>query len=123
MSDRQGLMLAMSQPVSGEHHDLYNIEVHFEEVTSVLKRAGIRTEGLFVNFDAGFYSENLRKITASEGIVANICENKRNKKSDSETENYFDKKRYKERYTIERSNAWMDSFRSVLNRFDTTVSS
>ncbi|EKB58743.1 hypothetical protein HMPREF9699_00532 [Bergeyella zoohelcum ATCC 43767] len=24
---------------------------------------------------------------------------------------------------MERSNAWMDSFRSVLNRFDTTVSS
>ncbi|MDY6026316.1 MAG: IS5 family transposase, partial [Bergeyella zoohelcum] len=36
---------------------------------------------------------------------------------------YFDKKLYKKRYSIERSNAWMDSFRSVLNRFDTTVSS
>ncbi len=27
------------------------------------------------------------------------------------------------RYSIERTNAWMDSFRSVLNRFDKTVSS
>ena len=71
----------------------------------------------------GFDSENLRKITASEGIIANICENKRNQKSPSEAEHYFDKKLYKERYAIERSNAWMDSFRSVLNRFDTTVSS
>ncbi|MFK8301529.1 IS5 family transposase [Capnocytophaga stomatis] len=123
LSDRQGLMLAMSQPISGEHHDLYNIETHFQEITSVLKKAKISTEGLFVNFDAGFDSENLRKITASEGIIANICENKRNQKSASETEHYFDKKLYKERYTIERSNAWMDSFRSVLNRFDTTVSS
>lgn len=37
-------------------------------------------------------------------------------------EYYFDKTLYKERYTIERSNAWKYSFRSVLNRFDTTVS-
>ena len=28
-----------------------------------------------------------------------------------------------ERYSIERTNAWMDSFRTLLNRFDTTVSS
>jgi len=25
---------------------------------------------------------------------------------------------YQERYSIERTNAWMDSFRSILNRFD-----
>ena len=37
-------------------------------------------------------------------------------------EYYFDKTLYKERYTIERSSAWKYSFRSVLNRFDTTVS-
>ncbi|HCE54338.1 MAG TPA: IS5/IS1182 family transposase, partial [Lutibacter sp.] len=30
---------------------------------------------------------------------------------------------YKERYSIERTNAWMDSFRSLLNRFDTTLTS
>ena len=30
---------------------------------------------------------------------------------------------YKEKYSIERTNAWMDSYRSVLNRFDTTQTS
>ena len=30
---------------------------------------------------------------------------------------------YKERFVIERTNAWMDSFRAILCRFDTTVSS
>ena len=28
---------------------------------------------------------------------------------------------YRERYSIERTNAWMDSFRTILNRFDTTL--
>ena len=32
-------------------------------------------------------------------------------------------KNYIKRYSIERTNAWMDSFRSLLNRFDTTLSS
>ncbi|MFS4416364.1 IS5 family transposase, partial [Maribacter sp. 2307ULW6-5] len=30
---------------------------------------------------------------------------------------------YDERYAVERTNAWMDSFRSPLNRFDTTIAS
>ena len=30
---------------------------------------------------------------------------------------------YNKRYKIERTNAWMDSFRSLLNRFDTIVAS
>ncbi|MGS2764903.1 IS5 family transposase, partial [Sinomicrobium sp. M5D2P9] len=34
-----------------------------------------------------------------------------------------DKELYDQRYVIERTNAWMDSFRSLLNRFDTTVAS
>ncbi|SFW40773.1 Transposase DDE domain-containing protein, partial [Sinomicrobium oceani] len=32
-------------------------------------------------------------------------------------------KLYEERYAIERTNAWMDSYRSLLNRFDTTTTS
>lgn len=36
---------------------------------------------------------------------------------------YFDKELYDKRYAIERTNAWMDSYRSLLNRFDTTVES
>ena len=36
---------------------------------------------------------------------------------------HFDKDLYDERYAVERTNAWMDSYRSLLNRFDTTVES
>lgn len=55
------------------------------------------------------------------GIIANIARNKRN--SDTGNNHYFDHQLYKERYAIERTNAWLDSFRSILNRFDTTVTS
>jgi len=121
LTDRQGLPMAMSEPVSGNHNDLFEIEARFDEITDVLKRSGIRTDGLFVNADAGFDSQNFRDKCEREGIMANIRWNKRNGNTDRD--DYFDEKLYTERYSIERTNAWIDSFRSLLNRFDTTVSS
>lgn len=121
LTDRQGLPLAMSEPVSGNHNDLFDIEVQFEEIIGTLEEAGISVDGLFINADAGFDSQKLRDKCEAKGIIANICPNKRNGNSD--TDYYFDKKLYQERYAIERTNAWMDSFRSLLNHFDTTITS
>lgn len=42
---------------------------------------------------------------------------------ESSQDNLFDPKMYKERWIIERTNAWMDAFRSIMNRFENTVSS
>ena len=51
-----------------------------------------------------------------------MCFNKRNGNT-KDREEYFDQDLYDQRYAVERTNAWMDSFRSLLNRFDTTVES
>ena len=121
LTDRQGLPLAMSEPLSGNHNDLYNIEVQFEEVMATLEQADIAVEGRFINADAGFDSKELREKCEAKGIMANIALNKRNGNSDNDY--YFDEELYKQRYAIERTNAWMDSFRSIINRFDFTISS
>jgi len=121
LTDRQGLPIAMSEPVSGNHNDLFDIEVQFEEVLGTLEDAEISVDGLFINADAGFDSQKLRDRCQVKGIIANICPNKRNGNGD--TDHYFDEKLYEERYAIERTNAWIDSFRSLLNRFDTTLTS
>jgi transposase len=49
LTDRQGLPLAMSAPVSGNHNDLFDIEVQFEEVIGTLEKAEINVDGLFIN--------------------------------------------------------------------------
>tara|TARA_B110000014_G_C19965665_1_gene499835 strand:+ start:39 stop:875 length:837 start_codon:yes stop_codon:yes gene_type:complete len=122
LTDRQGLPLAMSEPLSGNHNDLHDIEVQFEVVTGTLEEADIPVEGLFLNADAGFDSKNFRDSCAEKEINANVCFNKRNRKT-QDREEYFDQDLYNERYAVERTNAWMDSFRSLLNRFDTTIES
>lgn len=119
--DRQGLPLAMSEPQEGNHADLYDIETRVEEMASQMQSAGINLDGLFNNADAGFDGKSFRDALAKHGIVANVCPNPRNGNS---SEDYlFDPELYQERWVIERTNAWMDSFRSILTRFDTTVSS
>ena len=122
LTDRQGIPLAMSEPAPGNHNDLFDIQVQFEVFTATIEGADIPVEGLFINSDAGFDSKEFRSACAAKEINANVCFNKRNGNADDRDE-YFDKELYEERYAVERTNAWMDSFRSLLNRFDTTISS
>ncbi len=121
LTDRQGIPLAMSEPVAGNHNDLYDIEVQFEVVAATLEGADIPVGGLFLNADAGFDSKGFRESCAEKEVNANICFNKRN--GNNERDEYFDPDLYDERYSVERTNAWMDSYRSLLNRFDTTTES
>ena len=121
LTDRQGLPLAMSEPVAGNHNDVFEIHIQFEHMIETLKQARIDVEGLFLNADAGFDAQTFRQQCQRHGIIGNIALNKRNG-ADREVP-MLDTELYRERYAIERTNAWMDSFRSILTRFDTTVSS
>lgn len=117
LTDRKGLPLAMSVPKSGEHHDTHNIVAVMQNMMEDMAKANIRTDGLFLNADAGFDCAALRSVLKSYGIVSNICINKRNGTTNDSI--VLDELLYRERYSIERTNAWMDSFRTILNRFDT----
>jgi transposase len=126
MSDNQGVMLAMATPQEGQHHDLYEIETLFKEVCDMLKEAGINLDGLFLNADPGFDSESFHKACEEQGIIANVKPNPRNS-TKKEPQSYedgthiFDDELYRDRSVIEHANAWMDSFKALLVRFETTT--
>lgn len=122
LSDNQGVPLAMSEPQSGNHADLYEIDKRIDELVDQLNEADISVNGLFCDLDAGFDGANLRHALDSHNIISNVCPNRRNGGEPSE-DRLFDEDMYKERWKIERTNAWMDGFKAVLVRFDTTVSS
>lgn len=121
-TDRNGLPLAMSEPEAGNHADLYGIGRSVDGIVMQLERAGINCNGLFNNADAGFDGMSFRAALRKHGIIDNVCPNPRNGRT-KQNHNIFDVELYKNRWVIERTNAWMDSFRSVLTRFDTTLSS
>ena len=71
------------------------------------------------------YTHLILDVILSDGstleIIPNIAVNQRN---NTESDDIFiDELLYKERYSIERTNAWLDSLRTILNRFDVTDSS
>jgi len=109
-------MLSMGKPISGEHHDLYNIEETLEEIVALLDASDIEVKGLFLNADSGFDSKKLRDILYKKEIIGNIKENPRN--GDTKNEKYFDNELYKRRFKIEKANAWLDSFKALLIRFE-----
>ena len=118
LTDKTGLPLAMSNPVGGNHNDLFEIEKSFLKILSDLNLSGIDSNGLFMNADAGFDSEGFRKICFANDIIANIDFNKRNSKN-IDNQPLLDDQLYKERFSVERTNAWMDAFKTLLVRFET----
>lgn len=122
LTDRNGLPIACGKPVAGNHNDLYQIETQLKEMFSQLDEMGIPIEGLFLNADSGFDAESIKKILDKEGIIMNVPPNRRNTKF-LDSDQLLDEEMYKERFVIERTNAWIDSFRTLLVRQDTTIES
>jgi transposase len=126
MSDNQGVMLTMSTPQEGQHHDLFQIQALFDEMCQLLKEAGIDLRGLFLNADPGFDSADFVGACEKEEIIANVKENPRNSANyeqpiyESGT-HVFDHELYADRSVIEHANAWIDGFKALLVRFEFSV--
>ena len=118
LTDKQGIPLAMSDPIDGNHNDLFDIDFFFTKMIADLEQSQILSNGLFLNADAGFDSEGFRKICQQKGIIANIDFNKRNSKN-TDNQPLLDALLYKERFSVERTNAWLDAFKTLLVRFET----
>lgn len=118
LTDKSGIPLALSEPVSGNHHDLFEIKKSFQKILQDLKDAAINSNGLFMNADAGFDSIAFREICRGADIIANIDFNKRNSKN-TDNQALLDDLLYKERFSVERTNAWIDAFKALLVRFET----
>lgn len=126
LSDNQGVMLAMSTPQEGQHHDLFQIQALFGEICTLLKAAGLALNGLFLNADPGFDSTDFVTACQKEDIIANVKENPRNS-ANAEQPVYqtgtpvFDDQLYRDRSVIEHANAWIDGFKALLVRFEFSV--
>jgi transposase len=120
LCDNQGVLVAISDPISGQHHDLADIKTHFQELLYWLSSAEIGYNGLFLNADAGFDSQEFRKLCHQHQIEPNIAFNPRNSPVNERLE-YFDELLYGNRYIIERAFAWMDAFKALLIRYETSA--
>ena len=112
--------MACASPQAGNHHDLFNIEALFNELCDLVQEGQIALEGLFINADSGFDARALREACFRRDIEANIAHNPRSAPSEA-ADHYFDAELYRQRTAIERTNAWLDSFKTLLVRYETNV--
>lgn len=116
ISDNQGIPVACSDAVSGNHNDAFNLESTVDRMFQHMEASAISTQGLFLNADAGFDNKQMRCYCNRKEIIPNIDSNSRNGLLQP---TIFDELLYKRRFVIERTNAWLDGFKALLVRFET----
>lgn len=122
--DANGLVVSYVSPYAGNRNDLYKIELHVEALIGDLKLKGINPDGIFINADTGFDALCLRHLCERFGIHLNApFQKRRNLQFVDNYDWHFDEQMYQQRYCVERTNAWMDAYRSLRTRFDTTLES
>ncbi|MEL7124351.1 MAG: IS5 family transposase [Bacteroidota bacterium] len=119
MTDKQGIPLACSEPVAGNHNDLFEVEKTVSKIIDTLVDALIAFEGLFMNADAGFDCKKLRTYCEQLDIFPNIALNRRNSKNPDQNDYLFDDQLYMDRFVVERTNAWLDGFKNLILRYET----
>lgn len=115
--------LACASPQADNHHDLFDTETSFGERCSLLGEAQIALEGIFPNANNEFDAKTLRADCFRRGIKANIAPNPRSGQRQEAEDTHLDSKLYSPRTAMERSNAWLDRFKTLLVRFATSVDS
>lgn len=119
ITDGRGNIVASTGIIAGHHHDAYNLKLHLQAAFKGMKRLGLAIAGAYFNADAAFDTQAARKTCFNYGLVPNIAENKRNRKTTKRgRKRYFDEAIYKHRFVSERTFAWMDKFKALLVRFE-----
>jgi hypothetical protein len=60
LTDKQGVLLACNNPIAGNHNDAFKLVPVFSDMLDKLQLSSIPLDGLFLNADAGFDTEDFR---------------------------------------------------------------
>jgi len=85
----------------------------------VAKEVGLDLRGAYLNLDGGFDSARNRKMIFNAGLIPNIKENPRNRKTPKRgRKRLFNAAIHALRMCVERMFAWEDKFKRLLLRFE-----
>ena len=119
ITDAKGFIIASTGIVAGNRHDAFNLKVNLQEAFKSIKGFGIRLTGTFFNADSAFDTRDARKVCFNHGLIPNMDENKRNQKRVKRgRKRLFNPTIYKQRFSSERTFAWIDKFRALRLRDD-----
>lgn len=119
ITDANGAILATTGLVAGNHNDSWLLKQHLQEAFKFMKQRHLAIAGAFFNADPAFDTKDARKTCFNHGLIPNIKQNPRNRKTAKPgPSRFFNAQVYKRRFASERTFAWVDKFRALLIRFD-----
>jgi len=102
-------------------HDTVILPESLAKLVSFTTQIGIDLPGSVLTLDSGFDSQMNRKLIKEQKLVPIIYPNRRNTKDPvviARLFDCFDKELYKERYKVERTFGWQDTYRRLAISYD-----
>jgi transposase len=99
--------------------DMVLLPQGLQALKKVAKEIGVDLRGAYLNLDGGFDSARNRKMIFNAGMIPNIKENPRNRKTTKRgRKRLFNAEIHALRVQVERTFAWEDKFKRLLLRFE-----
>ncbi len=77
LTDNQEVPIGWSNPISGNHHDNFELRKTAREIFNKIEEIGISLNSIFLNADVGFDVKDFRKLCEEKEIIHDIDFNKR----------------------------------------------
>lgn len=102
-------------------HDTILLPNSLDDLAGMAELIGFDVKGSYLTLDAGFWSEYNRRRIAMMGMIPVIKPNRGRITDQKKLERLytiFNESIYKERYRIERTFAWADTYRKLVIRYE-----
>jgi hypothetical protein len=117
--DNHGSILAPVPVAPVNETDMVLLPKRLHALKQVAREVGLDLRGAYLNLDGGFDSAHNRKCMFNAGLIPNINENPRNRKTTKRgRKRFFNEAIHALRMRVERTFAWEDKFKRLLLRFE-----
>ena len=117
--DNHGYVLAPVPVAPVNETDMVLLPQGLQALKQVAKEVGVNLRGAYLNLDGGFDSARNRKCIFNAGLIPNIKDNPRNRKTTKRgRKRLFNEAIHALRMRVERTFAWEDKFKRLLLRFE-----
>ena len=121
ITDNKGFIIGPITLKPVNQHDTTIFPEALTDFISFSNRIGLELESSVLTLDAGFGSKVNHKIIKEQGLLPVIHPNKRNTKEPiaiARKFRWFRKDIYKDRYKVERTFGWQDTYRKLALSYD-----
>lgn len=121
IADNHGFVLGPISVRPVNEQEMVILPETFRRLREFTRQIGVDLRGSRLTLDSGFDSRANKELIQAQGLVSVICPNRRNTREPiaiARLYRWFDRASYRERYKIERTFAWQDTYRKLVVSYE-----